>query len=173
MKLFFLLGVILVVKAQTPTEPNYEDFLLKLNFPLQNYQPLLNQVQVETPEEADLPSVSVRSLTFPAQETECNATQEQAKPCPLKKNGKVMLCYVKVSFTVQEVDDIRAFEMSCDTATTEDVSLKKVRTRRSRGSKSSSRSGNRGGGRGSRGRTGRGSSIAGSGNRSNSGTRTA
>uniref|UniRef100_A0A667ZZC0 Uncharacterized protein n=1 Tax=Myripristis murdjan TaxID=586833 RepID=A0A667ZZC0_9TELE len=90
MRPFVLLALVaLLVRAQTPTEPNYEDFLFNLKFPLDNYRPLLNQVQVETlpPEEVDRSALSVRSLTFPAQETECSSTQEQGSPCPLKENG--------------------------------------------------------------------------------------
>ncbi|XP_029929615.1 uncharacterized protein LOC115374696 [Myripristis murdjan] len=197
MRLFvFLALVALLVRAQTPAEPNYEDFFFNLKFPLDNYRPLLNQVQVETlpPEEVDQSALSVRSLTFPAQETECSSIQEQGSPCPLKENGKLMLCNAKVTYPVQEPSDIRAFEIRCDMAT-EEALQGRVRTRRSRagrgsgrgrgssssgrgrGSSSSGRgrgsssSGRGGGSRGSR--AGRGSSIAGGGNRNNGGTRTA
>uniref|UniRef100_A0A667ZQG9 Uncharacterized protein n=1 Tax=Myripristis murdjan TaxID=586833 RepID=A0A667ZQG9_9TELE len=94
MRLFVLLALVaLLVRAQTPAEPNYEDFLFNLKFPLDNYRPLLNQVQVETlpSEEVDQSALSVRSLTFPAQETECSSTQEQGSPCPLKENGVKMV----------------------------------------------------------------------------------
>uniref|UniRef100_A0A667ZCR7 Uncharacterized protein n=1 Tax=Myripristis murdjan TaxID=586833 RepID=A0A667ZCR7_9TELE len=122
MRPFVLLSLVaLLVRAQTPTEPNYEDFLFNLKFPLDNYRPLLNQVQVETlpPEEVDQSALSVRSLTFPAQETECSSTQEQGSPCPLKENGELMLCNIKVTYPVQEPRDIRAFEIRCDMATEE------------------------------------------------------
>uniref|UniRef100_A0A668A7G7 Uncharacterized protein n=1 Tax=Myripristis murdjan TaxID=586833 RepID=A0A668A7G7_9TELE len=99
MRPFVLLALVaLLVRAQRPAEPNYEDFLFNIKFPLDNYRPLLNQVQVETfpPEEVDQSALSVRSLTFPAQETECSSTQEQGSPCPLKENGvifdSVFLC---------------------------------------------------------------------------------
>ncbi|XP_029929921.1 uncharacterized protein LOC115374909 [Myripristis murdjan] len=133
MRPFVLLALVaLLVRAQTPTEPNYEDFLFNLKFPLDNYRPLLNQVQVETlpPEEVDRSALSVRSLTFPAQETECSSTQEQGSPCPLKENGELMLCNVKVTYPVQEPSDIRAFEIRCDMAT-EEALLGGARTRRS------------------------------------------
>uniref|UniRef100_A0A668A7H8 Uncharacterized protein n=1 Tax=Myripristis murdjan TaxID=586833 RepID=A0A668A7H8_9TELE len=122
MRPFVLLALVaLLVRAETPAEPNYEDFLFNLKFPLDNYRPLLNQVQVETlpPEEVDQSALSVRSLTFPAQETECNFTQEQGSPCPLKENGELMLCNAKVTHPVQEPSDIRAFEIRCDMATEE------------------------------------------------------
>ncbi|XP_029929922.1 uncharacterized protein LOC115374910 [Myripristis murdjan] len=178
MRLFVLLALVaLLVRAQTPAEPNYEDFLFNLKFPLDNYRPLLNQVQVETlpSEEVDRSALSVRSLTFPAQETQCSSTQKQGSPCPLKENGKLMLCNAKVTYPVQEPSDIRAFEIRCDMAT-EEALQGRVRTRRSKSGGGSGRGGGssssgRGGSRGSR--AGGGSSIAGGGNRNNGGTRTA
>ncbi|XP_071377551.1 uncharacterized protein [Centroberyx affinis] len=197
MRLFFLLAAVtLLVQAQTPAEPNYEDFLLNLQLPLENFRPLLNQLQVETlqPTDEDLSAVPVRSLTFPAQETECDSTQEHGNLCHLKTNGKLILCNVKVTHPVQDVNDITASEVRCEMAT-EEAPLKRVRTRRSkagrgsgrgnggsRGGKGNSRGGSssrggkgssRGGKGSSRGRSGGGSSIAGRGNRGNSGTRTA
>ncbi|XP_071377552.1 uncharacterized protein [Centroberyx affinis] len=122
MRLFFLLAAVtLLVQAQTPAEPNYEDFLLNLQLPLENFRPLLNQLQVETlqPTDEDLSAVPVRSLTFPAQETECDSTQEHGNLCHLKTNGKLILCNVKVTHPVQDVNDITASEVRCEMATEE------------------------------------------------------
>ncbi|KAM4605252.1 uncharacterized protein ACJ7VT_017526 [Polymixia lowei] len=203
-RLFFLLAVVtLLVKAQTPVEPNYDDFVLNLEQSLLNFRPLLDSVQVETlyPDYVDLSKVSFRRLTLTAQETDCSADddaiQGQRKLCPLKENGRLQLCKITVLYPVQEVQNIVNLEMECNPAE-EDALLKKVRTRRSRGGRGSSRGGgsrgssrgggsrgssrgggsrgsSRGGGsKGSRGgRTGGGSSIAGRGNRGNGGTQTA
>jgi len=191
MTLFFTLALLALLAR---AEPNYEDFILNLKFPLQNYRILPNDLQIETlqPEDADLSAVSFRKLTFTAQETECNSTTDTA--CSLKENGKRMLCDMDVTHPVQGIDEISAFEIRCDVAE-EDLQTR-IRTKRSRsgngsgrggrggnggsrgGRGSSSRGGNGGsrGGRGGRGgRSGSGSSIAGRGNggRGNGGTRTA
>uniref|UniRef100_A0A667ZJR4 Cathelicidin 1 n=1 Tax=Myripristis murdjan TaxID=586833 RepID=A0A667ZJR4_9TELE len=157
MRLFVLLALVaLLVRAQTPAEPNYEDFLFNLKFPLDNYRPLLNQMQVETlpSKEVDRSALSVRSLTFPAQETECSSTQKQGSPCPLKENGVKM----NVTCELMHLNFLNSHSL--------------VRTRRSKsGRGGGSSSSGRGGSRGSR--AGGGSSIAGGGNRNNGGTRTA
>uniref|UniRef100_A0A667ZJQ7 Uncharacterized protein n=1 Tax=Myripristis murdjan TaxID=586833 RepID=A0A667ZJQ7_9TELE len=201
MRLFvFLALVALLVRAQTPAEPNYEDFFFNLKFPLDNYRPLLNQVQVETlpPEEVDQSALSVRSLTFPAQETECSSIQEQGSPCPLKENGVKCIKCIMSQFVISCCCPLLFVIVKCkmaDTIFCLCILYLMVRTRRSRagrgsgrgrgssssgrgrGSSSSGRgrgsssSGRGGGSRGSR--AGRGSSIAGGGNRNNGGTRTA
>ncbi|KAJ8389249.1 hypothetical protein AAFF_G00122690 [Aldrovandia affinis] len=146
------------------------------------FRPLLRALQVETlhPESVDQPVV-VRKLRFPLHETVCLRTEEQmGKPCPLKKNGKSLLCEMTLLQPVLEATLPLNTEMGCEPMTTADPSKLKIRMRRSKsnggnkgsgGNKGGNKGGNRGGNRGSR--PGGGSSIAGGGNRGNSGTRTA
>ncbi|KAG7270978.1 hypothetical protein CRUP_014577, partial [Coryphaenoides rupestris] len=109
------------------------------------------------PEDEDQSTVSVSSLTFPAQETDCSQldTSLQGQECPLKENGKRMYCSAKVSYTSQD-GDIQGFEFSCDAA------IKETFLKRVRRSKSGSGSG-RGKGSSKGGRGGRGGGRAGSG----------
>ncbi|CAL8280425.1 unnamed protein product [Lota lota] len=177
MRLLCFAVVILLAKAQIPT-PLPAQILDNFRFPLDNYRPLLGLVQIETvfAENVDLSTVSVKSLTFPAQETSCSQlnTSMQGQECPLKENGKLMYCSAKVSYITQD-GDIQGFELNCDAAIKE-AFLNRVRRSKSgqgagRGGRGSGRGG-RGSGRGSRrGHSGRGSSIAG--NKRNGRTRTA
>nr|AIL25603.1 cathelicidin 1 [Gadus morhua]AIL25604.1 cathelicidin 1 [Gadus macrocephalus] len=194
MRLLCFAAVTLLAEAQMIPGP----FI----FPLKNFRPLLDQLRVEAvyPEGVDLSIMSVKKMTFPAQELDCSQvnTSMPGQQCPLKENGKIMNCNFTLSYINQDAD-IQGFQFNCDAAIKE-ATLTRVRRsrsgrgsgkggrggsrgssrswpRRSRGSKGSSGSrGSRGssGSRGSRGGlSGRGSSIAGIGNRNSGGTRTA
>nr|AIL25602.1 cathelicidin 1 [Boreogadus saida] len=189
MRLLCFAAVTLLAEAQMIPDP----FI----FPLKNFRPLLDQLQYETvyPEGVDLSTMSVRKMTFPAQELDCSQvnTSMPGQQCPLKGNGKIMNCNVTLSYINQDAD-IQGFQLNCDAAIKE-ATLTRVRrsgsgrgsgkggcggsrgSRGSRCSKGSSRSrGSKGSSRprGSRGgRLGRFSIIAAKGNRNNGGTRTA
>uniref|UniRef100_A0AAZ3NRI2 Uncharacterized protein n=1 Tax=Oncorhynchus tshawytscha TaxID=74940 RepID=A0AAZ3NRI2_ONCTS len=99
----------LLVRGQTQTETRYEDIITAASNQLlpvkeQAFHPLLNQLEVETlnTEDVDQSEVSVR-LSFPLQETLCSKAQGQrGQPCPLKKNGKRMMCSMEVRHPILE-----------------------------------------------------------------------
>nr|AIL25612.1 cathelicidin 1 [Gadus morhua] len=189
MRLLCFAAVTLLAEAQMIPDP----FI----FPLKNFRPLLDQLRVETvyPEGVDLSTMSVRKMTFPAQELDCSQvnTSMPGQQCPLKENGKMMNCNFTLSYTNQDAD-IQGFQFNCDAAIKEATLTRVRRSRSGRGSGKGGRGGSRGssgsrsssgsrgskgssgsrGSKGSRGgRSGRGSTIAGNGNRNNGGTRTA
>nr|AIL25607.1 cathelicidin 1 [Gadus chalcogrammus] len=189
MRLLCFAAVTLLAEAQMIPDP----FI----FPLKNFRPLLDQLRDETvyPEGVDLSTMSVRKMTFPAQELDCSQvnTSMPGQQCPLKENGKIMNCNFTLSYINQDAD-IQGFQFNCDAAIKEATLTRVRRSRSGRGSGKGGRGGSRGsrgsrgskgssGSRGSRGssgsrgskggRSGRGSTIAGNGNRNNGGTRTA
>ncbi|KAK0132357.1 hypothetical protein N1851_032778 [Merluccius polli] len=86
-------------------------------FPLDNYRPLLDQLNIATDyaENESLSTVAVSSVTFPSRETDCGEvdTSVPGWRCPLKENGKLLLCSARVSFTTQD-DEVQGFKLSCD-----------------------------------------------------------
>eukprot|EP00063_Salmo_salar_P021132 XP_013995967.1 PREDICTED: cathelicidin antimicrobial peptide isoform X1 [Salmo salar] len=184
----------LLVRGQTQTETRYEDIITAASNQLlpveeQAFHPLLNQLEVETlnTEDVDQSEVTVR-LSFPLQETLCSKAQgQQGQPCPLKKNGKRMMCSMEVRHPILETGNTLntdRSDISCEYMEAEDampVLSTKIRTRRgkpsggSRGSKMGSKD-SKGGWRGRPGsgsRPGFGSSIAGASGRDQGGTRNA
>ncbi|NP_001117045.1 cathelicidin antimicrobial peptide precursor [Salmo salar] len=185
----------LLVRGQTQTETRYEDIITAASNQLlpveeQAFHPLLNQLEVETlnTEDVDQSEVTVR-LSFPLQETLCSKAQgQQGQPCPLKKNGKRMMCSMEVRHPILETGNTLntdRSDISCEYMEAEDampvLSTQKIRTRRgkpsggSRGSKMGSKD-SKGGWRGRPGsgsRPGFGSSIAGASGRDQGGTRNA
>ncbi|CAL8366514.1 unnamed protein product [Boreogadus saida] len=145
MRLLCFAAVTLLAEAQMIPDP----FI----FPLKNFRPLLDQLQYETvyPEGVDLSTMSVRKMTFPAQELDCSQvnTSMPGQQCPLKGNGKIMNCNVTLSYINQDAD-IQGFQLNCDAAIKE-ATL--TRVRRS-GSGRGSGKGGCGGSRGSRGSRG-------------------
>uniref|UniRef100_A0A4W5RXU6 Uncharacterized protein n=1 Tax=Hucho hucho TaxID=62062 RepID=A0A4W5RXU6_9TELE len=182
----------LLVRGQTQTETRYEDIITAASTQLlpveeQAFRPLLNQLEVETlnTEDVDQSEVSVR-LSFPLQETLCSKAQGQ--PCPLKKNGKRMMCSMEVRHPILETGNTLNTDwsdISCEYMEAEDampvLSTQKIRTRRSkaRGGSRGSKMGRKGSKGGSRGRPGSGSrpgggsSIAGASRGDHGGTRNA
>ncbi|XP_013995968.2 cathelicidin antimicrobial peptide isoform X2 [Salmo salar] len=181
----------LLVRGQTQTETRYEDIITAASNQLlpveeQAFHPLLNQLEVETlnTEDVDQSEVTVR-LSFPLQETLCSKAQgQQGQPCPLKKNGKQMMCSMEVRHPILETGNTLntdRSDISCEYMEAEDAMPQKIRTRRgkpsggSRGSKMGSKD-SKGGWRGRPGsgsRPGFGSSIAGASGRDQGGTRNA
>ncbi|KAG7455298.1 hypothetical protein MATL_G00254960 [Megalops atlanticus] len=143
------------------------------------FRPELSVLQVNTlHRESAEGTVMVRKLRFPLQETVCLHTEErEGKPCPIKKNGKSMLCDMAISGPVREGMAPVNTEITCETMAKADQLQQKIRMRRSKSGKGSG--GNKGsggkgsGGRGGGSRAGSGSSIAGGGSRGNGNTRTA
>ncbi|KAJ3581173.1 hypothetical protein NHX12_016961, partial [Muraenolepis orangiensis] len=115
----------LLAEAEIPAQ-RPGNIMENFTFPLVNYRPLLENVN---PENEDLSTVSVTSLTFPAQETDCSQMDPsmQGQTCPLKENGKRMQCTTTVSSTTQD-GDVQGFEFSCH-AEIKEASLKRVRRR--------------------------------------------
>uniref|UniRef100_A0A673XXU6 Cathelicidin-derived antimicrobial peptide 1 n=1 Tax=Salmo trutta TaxID=8032 RepID=A0A673XXU6_SALTR len=186
----------LLVRGQTRTETRYEDIITAASNQLlpveeQAFHPFLNQLEVETlnTEDVDQSEVTVR-LSFPLQETLCSKAQgQQGQPCPLKKNGKRMMCSMEVRHPILETGN--TLNTTIIKIQTENIytrkdampvlSTQKIRTRRgkpsggSRGSKMGSKD-SKGGWRGRPGsgsRPGFGSSIAGASGRDQGGTRNA
>nr|CAQ60112.1 cathelicidin 2 [Thymallus thymallus] len=170
----------LLVRGQTQTVTRYEDIITAASTQLlpgeeQAFRPLLNQLEVENlnTEDVDQSEVSVR-LSFPLQETLCSKTQEQqGKPCPLKKNGKLIMCSMEVRHPILEASNTLNTDLSdisCEYMEAEDAMQQKFRTRRSKSSSNGGRKGSKGG---SKGRPGSGSSIAGASGVNHGGTRTA
>ncbi|KAK0132355.1 hypothetical protein N1851_032776 [Merluccius polli] len=97
-------------------------------FPLDNYRPLLDQLNIATDyaENESLSTVAVSSVTFPALETDCGEvdTSVPGWRCPLKENGKLLLCSARVSFTTQD-DEVQGFELSCDAEVKEESLVNK------------------------------------------------
>ncbi|KAK6302776.1 hypothetical protein J4Q44_G00271310 [Coregonus suidteri] len=145
--LLLLALAVLLVRAQNQTEIRYEDIIsvaLPQLLPGEEkaFSPILNQLEVETlnTEDVDQSEVSVR-LTFPMQETFCSKAQGQlGKPCPLKTNGKLMTCSMKVRHPILEASNnvnTELSEISCEYMEAEDAVQKKIRTRRSKASRCS------------------------------------
>nr|XP_046178290.1 uncharacterized protein LOC124010029 isoform X2 [Oncorhynchus gorbuscha] len=164
----------LLVRGQTQTETRYEDIITAASNQLlpveeQAFHPLLNQLEVETlnTEDVDQSEVSVR-LSFPLQETLCSKAQGQrGQPCPLKKNGKRMMCSMEVRHSILEIGNTLntdRSDISCEYMEAE----VKIRTRRGK-----DRGGSRGSKGGWRGRPGVGSGIAGASRVNHGGTLTA
>ncbi|KAI1901980.1 hypothetical protein AGOR_G00040010 [Albula goreensis] len=119
------------------------------------FRPLLRALQVETlyPESEDKPVV-VRRLRFPLQETICQSTEDQmGKQCPIKKDGKSLLCDMTFSQLVNDGSIPLTTEMRCEPMIPDDQQQHKIRMRRSKSSRGSRGRGSSGGRRG--GRTGR------------------
>ncbi|XP_064848000.1 uncharacterized protein LOC135558197 isoform X2 [Oncorhynchus masou masou] len=168
--LILLAVAVLQVRSQNQTETKYED-IISVALPQllpgeeQAFRPILNQLQVETlnTEDVDQSEVSVR-LTFPMQETFCSKSQGQpGKPCPLKKNGKLMMCSMKVRHPILEASNNLNTDLStfvCESMDAEDA-LQKIQTRRSKDRKCSrgKNCGSRPGGGSLIGRPGGGSLI--------------
>ncbi|XP_055740204.1 uncharacterized protein LOC129824542 [Salvelinus fontinalis] len=140
--LTLLAVAVLLVRSQNQTETRYED-IISVALPQllpgkeQAFRPILNQLQVETlnTEDVDQSEVSVR-LSFPMQETFCSKSQGQpGKPCPLKKNGKLMMCSMKVRHPILEASNNLNTDLSkcfCEYMEAEDAMQQKIRTRRSK-----------------------------------------
>uniref|UniRef100_A0A4W5N871 Cathelicidin-derived antimicrobial peptide 1 n=1 Tax=Hucho hucho TaxID=62062 RepID=A0A4W5N871_9TELE len=142
--LILLAVAVLLVRSQNQTETRYEDIISValpqlLPWEEQAFRPILNQLEVETlnTEDKDQSEVSVR-LTFPMQETFCSRSQGQpGKPCPLKKNGKRMMCSMKVRHPILEASNNLNTDLSkiyCEYVEAEDAMQQKIRTRRSKAS---------------------------------------
>uniref|UniRef100_A0A8K9UQ72 Cathelicidin 1 n=1 Tax=Oncorhynchus mykiss TaxID=8022 RepID=A0A8K9UQ72_ONCMY len=140
--LILLAVAVLQVRSQNQTETRYEDIILVALPQLlpgeeQAFRPILNQLQVKTlnTEDVDQSEVSVR-LTFPIQETFCSKSQGQpGKPCPLKKNGKLMMCSMKVRHPILEASNNLNTDLStfvCEYMDAEDALQQQIRTRRSK-----------------------------------------
>nr|ADN34602.1 cathelicidin-derived antimicrobial peptide 1 isoform A [Salmo salar] len=144
--LILLAVAALLVRSQDQTGTRYED-IISVALPQllpgeeQAFRPILNQLQVETlnTEDVDQSEVSVR-LTFPMQETFCSKSQGQpGKPCPLKKNGKLMMCSMMVRHPILEASNNLNTDLSktnCEYMEAEDA-MQKIRTRRSQARKCS------------------------------------
>uniref|UniRef100_A0A8C8GH16 Uncharacterized protein n=1 Tax=Oncorhynchus tshawytscha TaxID=74940 RepID=A0A8C8GH16_ONCTS len=178
----------LLVRGQTQTETRYEDIITAASNQLlpvkeQAFHPLLNQLEVETlnTEDVDQSEVSVR-LSFPLQETLCSKAQGQrGQPCPLKKNGKRMMCSMEVRHPILETGNTLNTDRSDISCEYMEAEVQKIRTRRGKdngGSRSSKmgRKDSKGGWRGRPGsgsRPGVGSAIAGASGVNHVGTLTA
>uniref|UniRef100_A0A673XY14 Uncharacterized protein n=1 Tax=Salmo trutta TaxID=8032 RepID=A0A673XY14_SALTR len=182
----------LLVRGQTRTETRYEDIITAASNQLlpveeQAFHPFLNQLEVETlnTEDVDQSEVTVR-LSFPLQETLCSKAQgQQGQPCPLKKNGKRMMCSMEVRHPILETGN--TLNTTIIKIQTENI-YTRIWSKRfcfflfkskpsggSRGSKMGSKD-SKGGWRGRPGsgsRPGFGSSIAGASGRDQGGTRNA
>ncbi|NP_001117935.1 cathelicidin antimicrobial peptide precursor [Oncorhynchus mykiss] len=163
----------LLVRGQTQTETRYEDIITAASNQLlpmeeQAFHPLLNQLEVETlnTEDVDQSEVSVR-LSFPLQETLCSKAQGQrGQPCPLKKNGKRMMCSMEVRHPILEIGNTLNTDRSDISCEYMEAEVQKIRTRRGKdsGGPKMGRKDSKGGWRGRPGsgsRPGFGSGIAG------------
>ncbi|XP_023866042.1 keratin, type II cytoskeletal 2 epidermal [Salvelinus sp. IW2-2015] len=137
--LTLLAVAVLLVRSQNQTETRYED-IISVALPQllpreeQAFRPILNQLQVETlnTEDVDQSEVSVR-LSFPMQETFCSKSQGQpGKPCPLKKNGKLMMCSMKVRHPILEASNNLNTDLSNLFCEYMEAMQQKIRTRRSK-----------------------------------------
>uniref|UniRef100_A0AAZ3RNY0 Uncharacterized protein n=1 Tax=Oncorhynchus tshawytscha TaxID=74940 RepID=A0AAZ3RNY0_ONCTS len=167
----------LLVRGQTQTETRYEDIITAASNQLlpvkeQAFHPLLNQLEVETLNTEDLP----------LQETLCSKAQGQrGQPCPLKKNGKRMMCSMEVRHPILETGNTLNTDRSDISCEYMEAEVQKIRTRRGKdngGSRSSKmgRKDSKGGWRGRPGsgsRPGVGSAIAGASGVNHVGTLTA
>merc|ERR1712131_299765 len=146
LKSFILLLALtgLLVKAQTSTEISYEDIIEglfnKTDAEGRTFCPLLEHLHIDTvdttnailnPDDVDGSAVMTKHLSFLAEETTCNETQEhQEDPCPPKEEGELLSCNLVVSHPVEDISNIITSEMSCEKMEPEDALKPKIRQRR-------------------------------------------
>merc|ERR1712131_301556 len=146
LKSFILLLALtgLLVKAQTSTDISYEDIIEglfnKTDAEGRTFCPLLEHLHIDTvdttnailnPDDVDGSAVMTKHLSFLAEETTCNETQEhQEDPCPPKEEGELLSCNLVVSHPVEDISNIITSEMSCEKMEPEDALKPKIRQRR-------------------------------------------